>query len=310
MLSRRLLRVKVMQMIYANTQQGEKEYSKIENELYQSITKAHELYHFILLLPVALRRHAARRIENGKNKLRPSKDELNPNMRFVNNKLVHQLENNHMLSDFVARTGLSWSNEEDLLKSVYARFCNNELYKTYMLERAGSYEDDKTFILRFLSKELPTFAFFFDGLENIGIYWNDEAEFVISMAIKTIKAFDEGNDQVELLPLFKDSEDEEYVKTLLRKALATSDETYELIKTFSRNWDPERVTLMDVILIQLAVAEMLAFKAIPIKVTLNEYIELSKYYSTEKSHIFINGILEKIVRHMVEEKKLSPSQLQ
>ena len=310
MLSRRLLRVKVMQMIYANTQQGEKEYSKIENELYQSITKAHELYHFILLLPVALRRHAARRIENGKNKLRPSKDELNPNMRFVNNKLVHQLENNHMLSDFVARTGLSWSNEEDLLKSVYARFCNNELYKTYMSERVGSYEDDKTFILRFLSKELPTFAFFFDGLENIGIYWNDEAEFVISMAIKTIKAFDEGNDQVELLPLFKDSEDEEYVKTLLRKALATSDETYELIKTFSRNWDPERVTLMDVILIQLAVAEMLAFKAIPIKVTLNEYIELSKYYSTEKSHIFINGILEKIVRHMVEEKKLSPSQLQ
>lgn len=310
MLSRRLLRVKVMQMIYANTQQGEKEYSKIENELYQSITKAHELYHFILLLPVALRRHAARRIENGKNKLRPSKDELNPNMRFVNNKLVHQLENNHMLSDFVARTGLSWSNEEDLLKSVYARFCNNELYKIYMSERAGSYEDDKTFILRFLSKELPTFAFFFDGLENIGIYWNDEAEFVISMAIKTIKAFDEGNDQVELLPLFKDSEDEEYVKTLLRKALATSDETYELIKTFSRNWDPERVTLMDVILIQLAVAEMLAFKAIPIKVTLNEYIELSKYYSTEKSHIFINGILEKIVRHMVEEKKLSPSQLQ
>ena len=169
MLSRRLLRVKVMQMIYANTQQGEKEYSKIENELYRSITKAHELYHFILLLPVALRRHAARRIENGKNKLRPSKDELNPNMRFVNNKLVHQLENNHMLSDFVARTGLSWSNEEDLLKSVYARFCNNELYKAYMSERAGSYEDDKTFILRFLSKELPTFAFFFDGLENIGI---------------------------------------------------------------------------------------------------------------------------------------------
>ena len=161
-----------------------------------------------------------------------------------------------------------------------------------------------------MSKELPTFAFYFDGLENIDINWNDEAEFVISMAIKTIKAFDEGNDQVELLPLFKDSEDEEYVKTLLRKALATSDETYELIKTFSRNWDPERVTLMDVILIQLAVAEMLAFKAIPIKVTLNEYIELSKYYSTEKSHIFINGILEKIVRHMVEEKKLSPSQLQ
>jgi len=310
MLSRRLLRVKVMQMIYANTQQDELEYSKIENELYRSITKAHELYHFILLLPVALRRHAAKRIENGKSKIRPSKEELNPNMRFVNNKLVQQLENNNVLSDFAAKNILSWNDEEDLLKSVYARFCNNDLYKEYMSKREGSYEEDKTFIIRFLTKELPTFNFFFDGLEGTSIYWNDEVEFVISMVIKTIKSIEEGNDQFELIPLFKDAEDEDFVKKLLRKALASSADTYELIKSYSRNWDPDRVALMDVILIELAVAEMLSFKEIPIRVTLNEYIELSKYYSTDKSHIFINGILEKIVRHLVEKKQITPAQLQ
>lgn len=313
MLSRRLLRVKVMQVIYANTQQGETDYSKIENELYRSITKAHELYHFILLLPVALRRHAARRIEVGKSKLRPSKEELNPNMRFANNKFVQQIESNNMLSDFVAKTpGISWTEEEDLLKSVYARFCNNDNYKQYMSStEEATFEEDKQFIIRFLSKELPTFAFFFEGLEGLGIYWNDEVEFVISMVIKTLKQINESNGStLELLPLFTDSEDEQYVKDLLRKTLATSDDTLELIKKHSRNWDPDRVAVMDIILIQLAVAEMISFDAIPIKVTLNEYIELSKYYSTEKSHIFINGILEKIVRQMVEEKKISPAQLQ
>jgi N utilization substance protein B len=299
-----------MQMIYANTQQGETEYSKIENELYRSITKAHELYHFILLLPVALQRHAAKRIENGKSKLRPSKEELDPNMKFVNNKLVLQLANNNMLSDFSAKGGLSWYDEDDLLKSVYARFCNNDLYKEYMSTRVGTYEEDKAFIIRFMTKELPAYAFFFDGLEGINIYWNDEIEFVISMAIKTLKQFTEGNDQVELMPLFKDADDEDFVKTLLRKTLSTADDTFELIKTFSRNWDPDRVAAMDVLLIQLATAEMMSFKEIPIRVTLNEYIELSKYYSTNKSSIFINGLLEKIVRYMVEAKKLNPSQLQ
>ena len=311
MLSRRLLRVKVMQMVYAHTQKGDLNYRSIENELFKSISKSLELYYLILLLPLALRRLALRRIENGKNKIRPTEKDLNPNTKFVNNRLVLELEKNKMLNDFVDETKISWfGDDEDILKGIFTRFCGTDNYKEYMASEEDSFEEDSKFIIKFLNKDLPIFNFFYEGLENQCVYWNDEVEFAISIAIKSLKLFDGTNGaDVKLMTLFKDADDEKFTKTLLRQTLDSSEATFELIKKYSKNWDAERVVNLDILLIQMAVAEMISFKEIPIRVTLNEYIEISKYYSTEKSHVYINGMLEMIVRHLVEEKKISQAQL-
>lgn len=310
MLSRRLLRVKIMQMVYSHTLQGEVSFDEVEKELLHSVSKSHELYHFILLLPLALRDYAIKRIETKKNKLRPSPEDLNPNTKFVENRLIAQLDQNKMLNKYVEQTGLSWSNDDDLLKAIYNKMCVSELYKEYMADPNADFESDRQFIFKFLSKELPAYNILYETLESKSVYWNDEIEFVISIVIKTLKLFDGQNGaDVELMPLFKDDDDENFTKTLLRKSLLGYRDTIEMIKQYSKNWDSDRVATLDITIIRLAVAEMTSFHEIPIRVTLNEYIEISKYYSTEKSHVYINGILEKIVRYLVEQKQISLAQL-
>lgn len=310
MLSRRLLRVKVMQMVYAHTQQNDVNGDAVEKELFHSISKSHELYHYMLLLPLALKKLAAKQIENGRNKLRPSSSDLNPNTRFVNNRLLAQLEANEQLNSYVETTGISWDNDEDLLKTIYKKMRESDAYTEYMDDKNDDFETDRRFILKLYNKILPTFDFLFDALETKCVYWNDEAEFVISIAIKTLKLFDgENGASLQLMPLFKDADDEDFTKTLLRKCLTSYQSTIDLIKAFSKNWDSDRVATLDITIIQMAISEMVSFREIPIRVTLNEYIEISKYYSTDKSHIFINGILEKIVRHLVEKGQISQAQL-
>lgn len=312
MLSRRLLRVKVMQTVFAHAvQDNVVDYKTVEEELNSSIAKAHELYHFMMLLPIALRSLAEQRIENSKSKLRPTDEERNPNMRFVNNRLIKQMEENTMLSKYVESNSLTWFTKdlENPLKTIFAKMCESEYYKQY-LEEEDSFENDAKFVIKFMGKELPQYEFLFDALEDECMYWNDEAEFTLSIVVKTLKMFDGQNGQtVALLPMFKDADDKKFVSTLLRKYLTTSDATFALIKKFSHNWDPERVALLDIVIIELAAAEMMSFSEIPIRITLNEYIELAKYYSTAKSNVFINGLLEKIVRQLVEDKKILPSQI-
>ena len=300
-----------MQMVYAHNQQADTNYESIDKELQHSILKSHELYHYMMLLPIALKRLAMKRIENGKNKIRPTEEEQNPNMRFVNNKFITQLENNKMLNDYVAETNINWDIDDDLLKIIFNNMYSTEIYQEYMTAAdEPTFESDKQFIIKYFSKELPKIDLMYDALELKNIYWNDDIEFAISIAIKTFKLFNGTNgSDVELLPVYKDSDDKEFVSTLLRKTLTTYKNTYGLIKKFSKNWDPERVAQIDVIIIVMAAAEMMSFHEMPIRVTLNEYIEISKFYSTTKSNIYINGLLEKIVRQLVEEKLISPSQL-
>ena len=310
MLSRRLIRVKVMQVIYAQLQQGSLQLNDAEKLLQHSVGKSQELYHLMLQLPSALRKLAAKRIEIGRNKIRPTEAERNPNLRFANNRLILQIEENEKLNKFIEAEGNTWVQDETVIKTMFSKMTHSDLYEKYMSSEVDSFESDKNFIIKFMSKELPTMQFFFSALELKNVYWNDESEFMISMAIKTMKEFDGTNGaDVELMPLYKDQDDADFTKTLLRKSIAERDNAVELIKKFSKNWDADRVAMMDIILIQMAMAEMTSMVNIPIKVTLNEYIEISKYYSTSKSHSYINGLLEKIVRQLVEEKRISESQL-
>ncbi len=305
MLSRRLLRVKVMQMVYAHYQKGDSSIDLAEKELFHSVAKSHEMYNALLLLLLELKGFADKRIELRKDKKRPSEEDLNPNTRFVNNAFLLQLADNENLESSIRKNGAFWSNYPEVVKGLFTVVEESKLYIDYMAAETSSYAEDQRFIAKLMEKVIaphePLYALF----EEESVYWNDESEFIISMVVKTIKGFSQENGTLEeLLPEFKDEEDIEFLKRLCRKALINKVEYMDLIKKYTKNWDFDRVAFLDIVLMQIAIAEVVEFKNIPINVSLNEYIEIAKYYSTSKSGIFINGILDKIVEQLVADKKV------
>ena len=301
-----MLRVKVVQMAYAHHQKGEVSIQQTENELFHSIEKSHEMYHSFLLLLLELKNFAENRIEVRKQKKRPSEEDLNPNMRFVNNAFMEQLAANEALLAYNSKNGTPWTDHPETIKGLYNAIAESELFQEYMTTEAGDYELDKKFIAKLLEKVIAPFDGLFAIFEEKSVYWNDEVEFVISMVVKTIKGFVQDNGEKEaLLPEFKDDEDRDFVQRLCRKSLVNQKENMELIKKFTKNWDFDRVAYLDVVLMQVAIAEITEFKNIPINVSLNEYIEIAKYYSTNKSGVFINGVLDKITEHLIAEKVIN-----
>ncbi len=306
MLSRRLLRVKVVQMVYAHCQKGEVSIQQTEKELFHSITKSHEMYHSFLLLLLELKNFAENRIELRKQKKRPTEEDLNPNLRFVDNAFLVQLSENDSLLSYNSRNGTPWTDQPETIKALFALITESDMYKEYMDTEAGDYDLDKRFVAKLLEKVIAPFENLYSFFEEKSVYWNDEIEFVISMTVKTIKGFSNENGAEEaLLPEFKDEEDLDFVKRLYRKAMVNKEDNMKLIKQFTKNWDFDRVAFLDVVLMQVAIAEITEFKNIPINVSLNEYIEIAKFYSTNKSGTFINGVLDKISEHLIEEKVIN-----
>ncbi len=306
MLSRRLLRVKVVQMAYAHYQKGEVSIQQTENELFHSIAKSHEMYHAFLLLLLELKNFAENRIELRKQKKRPSEEDLNPNLRFVDNAFMVQLAGNESLLAYNAKSGTPWVDHPETIKSLFNIVTESDLYKEYMETEAGDYEADKRFIAKLTEKVIAPFESLYSIFEEQSVYWNDEIEFIISMVVKTIKGFKEETGEKEaLLPEFKDEEDRDFVQRLCRKTLVNHKDNMELIKKFTKNWDFDRVAFLDVVLMEVALTEIVEFKNIPINVSLNEYIEIAKYYSTNKSGVFINGVLDKITEHLIAEKVIN-----
>jgi N utilization substance protein B len=305
MLSRRLLRVKVMQMIYACQKNGDMSIQQSEKDLFHSISKSFELYHLFLLLLSDIQTYASNRIEVGLNKKMPTEDELSPNSRFVENKFLQQLSSNSYLLKYVEATGISWVNNPEIVRSLFDEIVESDLYKQYMDSAFESYAEDKKFIVKLTEKIVSQYEPLYSQVEEQSIFWNDEAEFVMSMVLKTLKEFEEKNGPDQPLQKeLKDADDHEFVKTLFRKTLLNQKEFVDLIKKFSQNWDLERVAFMDIVLMQIALTEITEFPGIPVKVTLNEYIEIAKHYSTPKSGLFINGILDKIVSSLKVEGKI------
>jgi N utilization substance protein B len=249
--------------------------------------------------------YAESRIEIGGNKLIPTHEDLHPNTRFIDNRLIDQLRNNDHLLRFVEQHKLNWVNHPELVKEVYTRLIESEEYEAYMNAEEHGYAEDKrlvTFIythIVFSSERLDSI------MEEQSIYWNDDLEFITSMIVKTFKKFKEDDKPDKpLMELYKNKEDSDYVVKLYRQTVLHHDEYVEYIKLNTRNWDLERIAFMDILIMQIAIAELVAFPSIPTKVTLNEYLEISKFYSTSKSNIFINGVLDKIVMQLKEEKKI------
>ncbi|MCF2592543.1 transcription antitermination factor NusB [Bacteroides caecigallinarum] len=306
MINRVLIRLKIVQIIYAYYQNGGKNLDTAEKELFFSLSKAYDLYNYLLLLMVAVTRYASKKIDAAKNKLAPTKEDLSPNMRFVENKFIAQLETNNELNAFVVAQKKTWDNEEDFVKSLYEKIQQSEIYAEYMAAETTSYDDDREF-WRKIYKNIIFNNFELDEvLEDQSLYWNDDKEIVDTFVLKTIKRFDPKNGaKQELLPEFKDEEDQDFARRLFRRALMNSEYYRHLIGETSKNWDLNRVALMDVVIMQIALAEILSFPNIPVNVSLNEYVEIAKLYSTPKSGGFINGTLDAIVNKLKKENKLT-----
>lgn len=276
-----------------------------EKELHFNIQKSYELYHYLLLLIIDVVLYAESRIELARNKRIPTFEDLNPNTRFIDNRLVDQLRNNDRLLRFIDQHKLNWTNYPELIREIYTRVVASEEYAGYVSAEENDYAADKRMITHIYTHVIFPSESLVQILEEQSIYWNDDLEFITSMIVKTIKKFREGDGPDKpLMVLYKNEEDRDYVVKLFRQTILHRDEYVEYIKQNTRNWDLERIAFMDILIMQMAIAELVGFPSIPTKVTLNEYLEISKYYSTSKSNIFINGVLDKVVMQLKENKKI------
>lgn len=306
MISRRLLRIKALQTLYAYKTSDKGDLKNSEKELLFSIEKSYDLYHLLLLLIIDLANYAQSRIDIARAKYFPTQEEANPNLRFVDNLVIVQLRNSSALDRYVSVRKVSWSNEEELIKRLYRDLLEWEVYQKYMEydHDDPDYQQDRKFVIQMISEFLIDHEMLHQVLEEQSIYWNDDLEFVASMVIKTLERSKADKAPI-LLSMFKNEDDRDFVIKLLRKTVLHGDSFEDLIKEYTQNWDFERLAMMDILIMQLAITEVTEFKSIPVKVTLNEFIEIAKYYSTEKSNVFINGILDKIFEKLQKEKKIS-----
>ena len=301
MISRRLLRIKIIQVLYAyfSTPLEDRDPVRSEKELFFSIQKTEDLYGFLLLLPLALRNLTESKIEQARNKKLPTQSDLNPNLRLVNDPFVEMLSQGAPLMALATERKLNWAPYPDLVRMIYNAMVESPEYETFMLSDLSDFEASQKFWSEFYGKIAAESAVLFESLEELSIFWNDDIEFVLSQIIKTVKQQSSGS-QLQIFPLFKEEEDREYATRLFRKTLANSKEYRTLIEAHTQNWDLERIAFMDIIIMQTAIAELVEFPSIPVSVTFNEFIELAKFYSTPRSSTFVNGILDKITAGLKE----------
>ena len=304
MINRELIRIKVVQLTYANYQNGSNDMRKEEGELLYSLSKAYSLYHHLLRLVVAISKEMRHRYEVATSKAKREGLEMPPD-KFVNNRFALQLEDNKMLNDYVDEKVLSWKDDLEFVRKMCNLVENSQIYMDYMVSEDDNYEADRE-VWRKLYKTLIQENNDLDSLlEEKSIYWNDDKEVVDTFVLKTIKRFDPENGyKQELLPEYNDEEDREFACKLFRATIMNADQYQHYMSDASRNWDFSRLAYMDVVIMQIAIAEMMSFPNIPISVTINEYVDLAKLYSTSRSGGYINGMLDTIARFLVDTGKL------
>ena len=306
MINRVLIRLKVIQVVYAYYQNGGKNLEAAEKELFYSMSKAYDLYKYLLLLMIEVTQFADRRIDNRRNKLRPTEEDLNPNTRFIDNAFMAQLMQNAQLEEFRANQKRTWDDEGDFVKHLFERIEETKAYQEYMTKETLTYEDDRELWRKLYRSTIAQNDEIDEILEEQSLYWNDDKAIVDTFILKTIKRFEpENGAEQELMPEYKDDEDKEFARKLLRTAITGADAYRKLMENNAKNWDMERFAFMDILIMQVALAEIMAFPSIPTSVSLNEYVEIAKMYSTPKSGGFINGMLDSIVNQLKSENKLN-----
>ena len=304
MLNRRHIRIKVLQAFYAFFQSNNEDVLKGEKELFHSIEKIYDLYVFILMLFPSLKRQALIQIEEAKRSeyLRQDIDILKTG--FIDNQLVDIIEQSKVLQKISKDRKINWEGdvENDLTKKIFKEVYQTDNYKHLLQSESSSFNDDKDALVQLYKKEICNLEKLHHFFDEKSIYWQDDLDHVSSMILKTLKSITK-DQELEILPLWKEDE-YEFTQNLFRKAVLQKEENDAVLQTYSKNWEKERLATMDSLLMNLAMTEALEFSSIPIKVTLNEYIEISKFYSTPKSNSFINGILDRIFEDYKKDGKL------
>lgn len=306
MLNRRHLRIKILQAVYAYFQSHSSDKFVAERELFKNIEQIHDLYLYFLLTFETLVSLENRRLEDLKNKRFVSEEDLNPNRKFVDNAIFAILENNNGLASYAANRKVGWvgAEEQEMLRKVMSNIRESEVYTLYMADSQSSFEGDLNFSVDIFKECIANSSLIYNYFEEKSIHWMDDIDLACSMVIKTLKSFSEEGTNT-ILPLYKDEEDEkDFVQKLFRKSIDNYDDNKALIDSLISNWELDRLALMDILLMNIAITEAVEFSNIPIKVTLNEYIEISKYYSTPKSNGFINGVLDKAFARLKSDGKI------
>mgnify|MGYP003290130241 FL=1 len=306
MINRTLIRLKIVQLMYAYYQNSGKSIDTAEKELLFSLSKAYDLYNYMLLLMVSVSRYAYKQVEE--------KEEINKvghidevvSHRFADNLFTAQLEANKQLQEFVDTKKKSWNNDIDYIKKLYSDIIQSEYYQEYMAMDNVTYADDREVWRKIYKNIIMKDERIDDILEEQSLYWNDDREIIDTFVLKTIKKFDPANGaNQELVPEYKDMEDQEFAIRLFRRTIMNDEYYRSLIGKSVKNWEFNRLAYMDVVIMQIAIAELLSFPQIPISVTINEYVEIAKWYSTPKSSGYVNGIIDSIAKMLKKENKLT-----
>jgi N utilization substance protein B len=302
MLNRRHLRIKVLQALYAHFQTDGSDMMQQEKRLVASIESIYDLYVYLLSSLIEVRDFALNRMEDARQKFLPTEAELNPNTRFVENKFLEQLSNNRDLQRNIQRLKVLWADDQEIFRKMFLAFRDSEVYQAFMDKPSISYREEKDIVLHLLGDFMLENDAFVSLFEEKNIHWADDIDTAVLLLAKTVKKWNEGMDEFQKLPPLMINPDEEgedlikdFVLKLFRKTILYKGEFDALIAERAQNWDLERIALLDVILLKMALTELIDFPSIPVKVTLNEYIEISKEYSTPRSRQFVNGMLDKLV---------------
>jgi N utilization substance protein B len=306
MLNRRHLRIKVLQILYAFYQSNENDVLKAQKEVLFSVERMYDMYLYLLLTLAEIKRAAENKIVERKKKFRPTPEDINPNFKLVENKLINQLESCNHLRKLSGQRKVNWTGavNQEIFRKMYLQILESEVFFEHMNNGLSGAEEDRAFAVHLFKTEIANSSYLYNFFEELSIHWLDDLDLCCSMVLKTLKAIPESG-EFKVMPLFKEDDDEkEFILQLVKRTIEMDAENESLINELAENWELDRIARMDILLLKMGISELQSFSSIPTKVTLNEYIEISKFYSTPKSNVFINGILDKAISRLTKEKKI------
>jgi N utilization substance protein B len=301
------LRVKALQSIYAYHQSESSNLPQAERQLLEWVEDLYKLFVYQLSFWVEIRHFAERRIEENKQKHFPTEEDLNPNMKFVNNSILKALDDNKHLMKLEEQYKINWADSrEDFIRNMFVKLVETPEYQEYMSNGKTGFGEDKRFLVTVIETYMPENGLLYDYYSDRDLSFNSDYQLAIYLLWKFISEMSSNFDEFSMLPpIYKaETDDKEFVVKLFEKTILHADEYMELVKANISNWDYDRLALMDKILIFMALTEFCEFHSIPVKVTINEYIEISKFYSTSESRRFVNGMLDRLSNVLKEEGKL------
>jgi len=307
MISRRLLRIKTLKLLYGHAGESELNMEQIERELQLSMQKTYDLYHFLFSAVIHLADYAEERINIGLQKFRPTIEEANPNKKFVNSDVLFLIRSNEALRQYCDKHRLSWGGDNmNIITDIFNHLSEREYYKDYMSSETRSYEEDLKFIKNIFMYEFEDNPILENMLEEQSYWWSaDEVGYALGSILRTLDSFATGQSpDTPLAQARRSREDEQFALRLLTHSLKNYHEYWNKAMLFVQNWEADRVAAMDMNLITLGYSEAREFPNIPVKVSINEYVEIAKYYSTHNSHIFVNGVLDRMVQQGITDGEI------